>query len=173
MKSFFINAKCQAGWRTPFYIWFFLFLITAVGAIKTPVSRAIQSKVCIWKIRTGIDASTTIIAVVTCFAISNSWCVSDSHLHKKVVHKKISCQHPGWCKPFRRFCTCCASEAGASQHQPQSSRQLACPAVMWHTWQLEEKLLSTASTPRTQQAFDGIARGVHEQESPSTASPVR
>ena len=88
--------------------------------------------------------------------------------------KKISCQHPGWCEPFR-FCTCYASEAGASQHQPQSSRQLACPAVMWHTWQLEEKfkLLSTASTPRTQQAFDGIARGVHEQESPPTASPVR
>jgi len=35
------------------------------------------------------------------------------------------------------------NEAGASQHQPQSPRQLACPAVMWHTWQLEEKLLST------------------------------
>ena len=48
---------------------------------------------------------------------------------------------------------CTSSEAVASQHQPQSPRLLACSAVMWHTWQLEEKLLSTVSTPRTQQAW--------------------
>ena len=80
---------------------------------------------------------------------------------------------------FLRFCTCCASEEQASQHQPQSSRQLACPAVTWHTWQLEEKLLSTASTTRTKQAFDGIARCGQRLDSPSNTvwpiplSPVR
>jgi len=60
-------------------------------------------------------------------------------MKKSYRHRYINYNHLGSCEPFW-FCTCtwtcCTSEAGASQHQPQSPRQLACPAVMWHTWQL-------------------------------------
>jgi len=77
------------------------------------------------------------------------------YMKKSYRHRCINYNHRGSCEPFW-FCTCtwtcCTSEAVASQHQPQSPRLLACSAVMWHTWQLEEKLLSTVSTPRTQQA---------------------
>ena len=53
------------------------------------------------------------------------------YMKKSYRHRCINYNHRGSCEPFW-FCTCtwtcCTSEAGASQHQPHSARQLACPA---------------------------------------------
>ena len=64
--------------------------------------------------------------------------------------------------------TCFTSEAASIA----ASTTIVAAAGMPSGYVTHWTLLSTASTTRTKQAFDGIARGGQRQESPSTVSPV-
>ena len=83
------------------------------------------------KWRASIAASTTIIARLR-MLLQLATTGVDHNIDARWLCNYIRCQHQGW-QDCCGFAHVSQVKQPASLHQPQSSRQLACPAVMWHT----------------------------------------